>query len=146
MKFDIKKRIKEVLEKGYVMSLSTRDKNGVWCSDVIYIFDSDLNIYWFSDPEARHSKAIHKNKQVAGTITVSRLGENDLGIQFSGYAERLKGRRWDLCVKHLRKCCKIVPKKAIDVLQGDCWYALHPEKFGLIDEKNFGWDRQEVRL
>lgn len=36
--------IKEVLEKGYLMSLATEDDGGVWVSDVIYIYDEKFNI------------------------------------------------------------------------------------------------------
>ena len=84
---DIKELIKEVLDNGYLMNLGTLDSRGVWVCDVIYIYDKDLNIYWMSDPEARHSKALIKNK-VAGTITVSWQGENNLGIQFERIANK----------------------------------------------------------
>ena len=68
MEHDIKKLIKEVLEKGYLMSLGTVDEGGVWVCDVIYIFDDDLNIYWMSKDFRRHSKAILINPGIAGTI------------------------------------------------------------------------------
>lgn len=67
---DIKELVKEVLKKGYLMSLATLDDGGVWISDVIYIYDNDLSIYWMSDPEVRHSKAISKKNKVAGTIVL----------------------------------------------------------------------------
>ncbi len=45
---DIKQLIKEVLERGYLMSLGTVDDGGVWVSDVIYVFDDDFTMYWMS--------------------------------------------------------------------------------------------------
>ena len=54
MERDIKRLIKEVLEKGYLMSLGTVDEGGVWVSDVIYVFDDEFNLYWISDPDTRH--------------------------------------------------------------------------------------------
>ena len=63
---DIKARILEVLEKGYLISLATHDDGGLWVADVVYTFDDDLNIYWMSYPTVRHSKAIEDNNQAAG--------------------------------------------------------------------------------
>ena len=57
---NIKSLITEVLEKGYLMSLATVDDGGVWVADVIFIYDDALNIYWMSDSDVRHSKAIVK--------------------------------------------------------------------------------------
>src|SRR3989344_2854869 len=114
---DIKRLIKEVLEKGYLMSLATVDEGGVWVSDVIYIFDDDFNMYWMSKLHRRHSKAILENPKVAGTITASSQGEDNLGIQFEGLAQKIEGARHDLAVKHFLKRKKEVPKEDEDVLQ-----------------------------
>ena len=73
---NIKQKITEVLEQGYLMSLGTVDDRGVWVADVIYVFDDDLNLYWMSKTFRRHSETIDKtNSQVAGTITISNNGE-----------------------------------------------------------------------
>ena len=98
MEHNIKDLIKEVLEKGYLMSLATVDVGGVWVADVIYVHDDELNIYWISDSEIRHSEAILKNNKVAGAITVSGPGENNLGIQFEGLAEKIEGSRYRFIV------------------------------------------------
>ena len=72
---------KSILDKGYLMSLGVTDESGVWVCDVIYVHDDAMNVYWVSDPEVRHSQAIHKNGQVAATITVSNNpGEDNVGI------------------------------------------------------------------
>ncbi len=141
---ELKSLIKQVLEKGYLMSLATIDDGGVWVADVIYIFDDQLNIYWMSDPDVRHSKALLKNSNVAGTITVSDQGEKNLGIQFEGMAEKLEGPRFDLAVKHYSKRKKPAPKEADDVLQGDSWYCLKPRKIELINEELFGFKKQKL--
>lgn len=143
MSFDIKQLIQEVLEKGYLMSLATVDSGGVWVSDVIYIFDEGLNIYWMSDPKARHSQAIIKNPQVAGSITVSGQGEDNLGIQFEGIAEKIDGSRYDLAVKHFTKRKKPTPTETENVLQGDSWYMVKPQKIELICERLFGFEKQK---
>ena len=129
------------------MSLATLDNGGLWVADVIYIYDEDLNIYWMSDPEVRHSKAVAENGQVAGTITISNNGkEPNLGIQFSGKAEKIDGNRHDLAIKHLVKRGRPEPEENEDVLQGDSWYLLRPIKIDLIDEKNYGYDKKSLDL
>ena len=143
---DIKQLIHEVLEQGYLMSLAVSDDSGVWVSDVIYIFDDELNIYWMSDPAVRHSQAIESNKKVAGTITTSGPRENNLGIQFSGLAEKIEGARWDLAKKHYGKRGKTEPKETDDVLGGDSWYMLKPAQIELIHEKLFGFKKQKLEL
>ena len=144
---DIKTRILEVLSKGYLMSLATQDDEGIWVADVIYVYDDDLNIYWMSDPDVRHSQAILKNNQVAGTITVTNNGEQpELGIQFSGIAEKIDGPRYDLAKKHFAKRGKPEPTETENVLQGDSWYVLRPSKFDLIDTVNYGWDKRSIDL
>lgn len=142
-KLKIKELVIEVLEKGYLMSLATYDES-VWVADVIYIFDEDLNIYWMSDPEARHSVAIIKNNKVAGTITNSGQGQDNEGIQFSGIAEKIEGDRYDLVVKHFAKRKKEIPLENEDVLQGDSWYILRPDNVELIYEKLFGFEKQKL--
>lgn len=142
MESNLEKLIKEVLDRGYLMSLATMDDGGVWVSDVIYVYDDNLNIYWISSPDTRHSQAILKNPRVAGTITVSGPGEDNLGIQFEGVAETIEGPRRDLAVKHYAKRNKPAPQETEDVLEGDSWYQLRPEKIELIHEKLFGFEKQ----
>lgn len=144
MATDIKQLIKDILDKGYLMSLATIDAGGIWVSDLIYIHDEDLNIYWMSDYDVRHSQAIVKNNNVAGTITVSGQGENNSGIQFNGVAEKIEGNRHDLALKHCTKRGKPAPRETDDVLQGDSWYILKPKKIELICEKLFGFEKQKL--
>jgi uncharacterized protein YhbP (UPF0306 family) len=142
---DLKQRVIEVLEQSHLMSLGTTDTGGVWVTDVIFVFDDDLNIYWMSDPESRHSMAIGKTGNAAGTITATtKSGEPNFGIQFTGTAEMIAGARHDLAIKHYTKRGKPDPAETEDVLDGDAWYVLKPTKLRLIDETNFGFDTQDV--
>ncbi len=142
----LRELVQQVLAKGYLMSLATADDSGLWVADVIYIFDENLNLYWMSDPDVRHSQAVAKNTQVAGTITVSQAGEDNLGIQFHGQAEKIDGNRHDLAVKHFQKRNKPAPSEEDDVLQGDSWYMLRPTSFDLIHESLFGFDKKTLKL
>lgn len=146
MEHNIKDSIKEVLEKGYLMSLATIDDGGVWVADVIYVFDDELNVYWMSDPDARHSKALITSSNVAGTISVSGQGEDNLGIQFGGIAQKIDSTRYDLAKKHYAKRKKPQPQENDDVLRGDSWYILKPKKIELIYEKLFGFNKQQLLL
>jgi uncharacterized protein YhbP (UPF0306 family) len=142
---DLKQRVREVLEQTHLMSLGVVDEGGVWVSDVIFVFDDDLNVYWMSDPEARRSRAIEKTGRAAGTITATtKSGEPNFGIQFEGAAEKINGPRHDLAVKHYAKRGKAAPLETDDVLDGDAWYKLTPTKLRLIDETNFGFEAQDV--
>ena len=147
---DIRPLIQEVLEKGYLMTLATHDESGVWACDVIYIFDDDFKLYWISDPKARHSKAIEENPAVAGTITVSGQGDDNLGIQFSGTVQRLKGPNLRLMLQHFKKRKKVVlpksVKDAITFLEGDMWYECRLTHIELIYEKLFGFEKRKIHL
>ncbi|MCX6714166.1 MAG: hypothetical protein NTV48_03645 [Candidatus Vogelbacteria bacterium] len=146
---DIRKRIIEVLSQTHLMSLAVTDVNGLWVADVIFVYDDNLNIYWMSDSETRHSKAILGNNKVAGSITYStKSKEPNFGIQFEGVAEQLEGIQFNLLVKHLAKRNYPKPElsQAMKILDGDLWYKLTPTKIGLVDEESFGCDRQELNL
>ncbi len=146
MENDIKKLIKEVLEKGYLMSLGTQDEGGVWVCDVIYVFDDDFNLYWMSTDFRRHSKAIEKNPQVAVAITVSARDEKDFGIQINGQAAAIKEKRYDLAVPYFTKRGQKIPKEDEDFLGEHVWYVLKPKKIELICQEFFGFEKQKLEL
>jgi uncharacterized protein YhbP (UPF0306 family) len=141
---EIKQLIHEVLEKGYLMSLATIDDGGVWVTDVIYIHDNNLKVYWVSDPAVRHSQAIAKNPLIAATITASSAGESNFGIQVTGKATKLVGSRPDLAKKHWAKRKKPGPIPN-DWLEGDRWYEFVPTQIDLIHEKYFGFEKQSYQ-
>jgi hypothetical protein len=111
-------------------------------SDVNFVYDDDLNIYWMSEPGFRHSKAILKNNNVAGTITVNAPKEDNFGIQFSGIAEKLERQRYDLIKKYCQKKGRPDPVEGEDWLEGYSWYVLKPNKIELICEKYFAYNKQ----
>ena len=143
---EIKQLILEVLDKGYLLSLATVDDGGVWACDVIYVHDDELNIYWMSDPEVRHSRAIQSHPQAAGVVTVSGQGEDNLGVQIEGVVEKILGARFDLAQKHLAKRQKPPPTETLDVLHGDAWYCLKPKRIDLTCERLFGCEKRSYEL
>jgi len=142
----LRERIREILDRGYFMHLGTVDGSGPWVCTVIYIHDDQLRLFWMSDPDVRHSRAIAAQPHVAAAITVSGPKEPNLGVQITGEAVRLDGPRHDLAVKHLVKRGHPPPHETNDVLQGDAWYELRPTAIDIIDEEHFGFEEQHVVL
>ncbi len=145
MAVDVKSLVKEILDGGYVMSLATADDDGVWASDVIFVHDDDFNIYWMSNVNVRHSKALAQNPQAAGTITLSGRGENSRGIQFAGAAEKVESIGAGLLVRYFLKRGIPLPKEG-EMTEGESWYVIKPKKIDVIDEKLFGYGKQKIEL
>lgn len=143
---DFQSIVRDVLSDGYIMSLGTIDQGGVWVCDLVYVYDDELNIYWLSRTDTRHSRAIEINPQVAGSISVSRPGEEEVGIQFSGIAEKLSGDFLWLAEKHREKRGKLRPKAEGEILaeRGQTWYRLRPKKIELIYEPLFDYEKKLV--
>ena len=141
---EIKDLVEEVFEKGYLMSLGVADEGGVWVADVIFIWEEGF-IYWLSDPDVRHSKAVLKNPQVAATITVSNgKGEDNIGLQIEGMVEKVEGDVMSVAIAHRLKRGKPAPKELGEILEGDSWYRMKPTKIELIYEPLFGFEKREL--
>jgi uncharacterized protein YhbP (UPF0306 family) len=144
---DLRELAKSILGQGYLMNLGTVDSGGVWVSDVIYIHDDAFNLFWLSDPEVRHSKAVQKNPKVAATITISNnAGEQNIGLQIEGVAEKLEGNNLELATQHRLKRKKAPPTRDGEVEEGDSWYRLRPTKIEIIHEPHFGFEKQILEL
>jgi uncharacterized protein YhbP (UPF0306 family) len=67
-------QIKELLKKLYqdapIFNLSTSIGDQPWTCTLIFVWDEDLNMYWLSSADARHSKNIEQNPKVSATITM----------------------------------------------------------------------------
>ncbi len=144
----IKELIKLVLEKGFLMSLATVDKNGPWVSDVIYVYDDKLNLYFLSEVNTRHSKAIINNPKVAVSITVwAKQGDDNIGLQLEGRAKKINGDIFQMAIKHRLKRNKKPPKKEGEILgPNESWYCLKPTKIELIYEPLYGFNKKELKL
>lgn len=89
---DVRSLILEYLSKVQTMQLGTAHNNQPWVTTVYFVNDVNLNLYWLSDPERRHSKEIEKNPKVGGTFVLPQLyGEKVRGLRFEGEARRLEG-------------------------------------------------------
>ena len=89
---DVEKTIREYLPNVIHMSLATCQDGKPWVCEVHFVYDDELNLYWRSTPDRRHSKEIAANPFVAGNIVMQHgQGEKPRGIYFEGKAEMLTG-------------------------------------------------------
>lgn len=145
---DIREIITKILDQGFLMSLATIDQGGLWVADLIYVHDNEMNLYWLSQTNARHSKAIIKNPEVAATITISNNpGEENIGLQIEGATEKLEGDIFEIARKHRLKRGKPVPTKEGEILDpGESWYRLKSKKIELTYEPLFGFEKKILFL
>ncbi len=142
----IEEIIKDILSKGYLMSLATIDEDGPWVSDVIFV-PGEFNLYWISEIGTRHSKAIAKNPKVAATVTLSNLGEPNVGIQIEGTTEKVDGEIYKMTVAHCLKRKRTPPKEGKPFLDPEeSWYKLTPSKIELIYESKWGFTKQVLKF
>jgi nitroimidazol reductase NimA-like FMN-containing flavoprotein (pyridoxamine 5'-phosphate oxidase superfamily) len=89
-KFDVEKVIREYIDKSLHMSMATVSGNKPWVSEVHFVYDDNLNLYWRSLASRRHSKDIMSNPSVAGNIVRQHsLEEYPHAIYFEGTAQHL---------------------------------------------------------
>ncbi|MGH7157960.1 MAG: pyridoxamine 5'-phosphate oxidase family protein [Candidatus Saccharimonadales bacterium] len=85
---DIEKIIREYIDKSIHMSLATSADNKPWVCEVHFAYDDNLNVYWRSKTDRRHSQEIAVNPFVAGNIVKQHsLEEYPHAIYFEGTAE-----------------------------------------------------------
>jgi uncharacterized protein YhbP (UPF0306 family) len=90
--FDTETVIREYINDVIHMSVSTSRNNKPWTCEVHFSYDGNLNLYFYTKPSRRHSKDIHLNPQVSGSIVRQhQVGEKPRGVYFEGLAERVEG-------------------------------------------------------
>jgi uncharacterized protein YhbP (UPF0306 family) len=86
--------IREYVDKSLHLSLATVSDNRPWVSEVHFVYDDNLNIYWRSLASRRHSIEIASNPYVAGNIVKQHsLDEYPHAVYFEGTAELLKSEQ-----------------------------------------------------
>ncbi len=67
--------IREYIPHIVHMSLSTCIENKPWTTEVHFVYDDTLNLYFISRPSRRHSQEIASNNSVSGTIVTQHTAE-----------------------------------------------------------------------
>lgn len=60
--------VRDLIENTQYLVLATSDEEGPWVAPVEPLVDEDLNFYFFSTPDARHSRHIEAGGNVAGVM------------------------------------------------------------------------------
>ncbi len=90
MELDIEQIVREYIDNTIHMSMGTVSDNKPWVCEVHFSYDDDLNLYFHSLENTRHTREIAVNPNVAGNIVVQH-GPDDspCGIYYEGTAEKL---------------------------------------------------------
>lgn len=148
---NLKKLIEKYLKEAKLMQLATVSGDQPWSCSLYYITDENLDLYWISTPDARHSKEIYKNKKVAASIPVKFDDLTVVGLQVEGDSRLVENDN------EIKKAIRIYTDKHN---RGEDWYKdfiygknehklykIKPRLFVLFDKENFPDDsRKELKL
>lgn len=133
-------KIREYLKQTKTMQLATTIEEKPWVCSVYFVIDDDLNIYWLSWPNRRHSQEILINSNVAACFVI-KTNQPVVGVQVEGSAELIKDKKKikvalsDYVMKYG------VGEKFYELfLQNKNQhevYRLNPKKYVLFDEANY---------
>lgn len=150
---DIKDEVKTYLASTQLMQIATSSNEQPWTATVYFAYDTNLNIYWLSRSDRRHSRDIEKNPKVSGSISkLHTYGEKVRGVQFEGVAEKLMGDDASQCLEIYYNRYNKARERVKNILVGAVGetiviYKVKPTKFVLFDEVNFPENpRQEITM
>lgn len=148
---DSKELIKQYINQPIIMQLATSQDNQPWVCTVHFYADEDLNFYWVSRTDRRHSKEIAANPKVSATIVVHENTATEdwvISITAEGVAELLETSIVQkIGQDFINKTSKdpTMLEKVMTPDNPDKFYRLKPSRVVLFDSKNFPTNpRQEV--
>lgn len=120
------------------MIIATSDRTGEpWISPVVFGYDKNYNLYWFSDKDSKHSKLIYQNNRVAVVVFDSKAPEG------TGDGVYIVGKASEVLEKELEHAIKIVSgrfgkePKSKEKFLGDSplrFYKIVPEKLWKLND------------
>ena len=141
---NIEKLIREYLIDGQtrMMQVATCVDNKPWICTVYYAVDEDLNLYWMSKPERRHSEEIIQNSTIVATVVHDQQPprKDHRSVTIEGTAQELSGAE---ALKPILLYGKQLasPKEWIQAVKlatdPHKIYKLKPSKFVIFDDVNF---------
>ena len=151
---DLGTLIHNYLKQAKLMQVATSKGNQPWACTVYFSFDDELNLYWISTPDRRHSEEIRNNEKVAGTIVLPHTpGDKVRGVQFQGVAEELNDKdEAKEAMKNYAERYSMNNERVNEILEnrdgdGHLPYKISPTLYVLFDELNFPEDpRHEYKL
>ena len=148
---DLKKLITEYLQQARLMQIATSKNNQPWACTVNFAFDENMNLYWISKPDTRHSQEISENEKIAGTIVLPHNpGDKPRGLQFQGVAHQAIGEELQKAMDVYAKRAEMTDERKQRIISGEDGhipYIITPKLFVLFDTVNFPDNpRQEYQL
>lgn len=144
--------IKKYLKEAKLMQLATSIDNQPWVCSVWFAADDNMNIYWFSSINRRHSIELLKNKKVAAAIVFPQTpSDPPRGLQLEGTAKLLTNKS-DIAKAISVYKDRIFSESKIKEFaehkeRPHKFYKIKPKKYVLFDVVNFPKNpRQEYLL
>src|SRR5581483_8516064 len=138
----LKALIYKYLKDVKLMQLATTVNKQPWICSVWFCADKDLNIYFFSSINRRHSKEILKNNKVAAAFALPQTPKDKpRGLQLQGTASEVKNK------KEISKATILFTKRIFSLNQiqelmnhrqkPHRFYKITPSQYVLFDALNF---------
>jgi uncharacterized protein YhbP (UPF0306 family) len=139
---ELEQLIRDYLKEAKMMQLATGIDNQPWVCSVWFATDDELNVYWFSSVNRRHSGEVRQNPKVAAAFCLPQTpADKPQGLQLQGTAQELTDAK---DVAKARACYedRIFDGKTIDSLivhpeKPHRFYRIKPSLFVLFDVVNF---------
>jgi len=147
----VEELVRRYLPKGRMMQVATLNEDQPWVATLYYVADDDLNLYWISTPDRRHSKELENHAKVAGAIPLHHgPGQKVVGLQLEGHAQLVTDP--DEMARAMKLYAERYDRSEVwyrDFLAGKNphkLYKIKPSLFVLFDEETFPDDtRREWR-
>lgn len=128
------------LDEAQLMQIATVSGEQPWCATVFYAADNAHEIFWLSEPDARHSRELSANDRVAACITLaSQYGQAWRGLQIEGTVKEVKAEDVETSFQAYAERFN-AHYQLQEMLNGQTTsrlYRLKPSLFVLYDEQNF---------
>lgn len=87
MQDGLEKHIRETLKDGLILTLSTVSADQPWAATLYYVADDNMNIYWLSKINTRHSQELAANPKTTAAIPLDAdPSMPNVGLQVQGIA------------------------------------------------------------
>jgi uncharacterized protein YhbP (UPF0306 family) len=137
---DVGGLIRQYLDQARIMQLATSHNGQPWVVSVHFAFDDELNIYWMSTKERRHSREIYDNPLVAMTIPMRHPDNPLIGFSAEGEAEMVSRIESEGIINNYYDRFNLSEKFRSGYFMGTEKHELFkmkPRLFVLFDELNF---------
>jgi nitroimidazol reductase NimA-like FMN-containing flavoprotein (pyridoxamine 5'-phosphate oxidase superfamily) len=140
--------VRQYVNQVNIMQLATCSDNQPWVVTVHFYADDDLNFYWTSRPDRRHSKELAVNPKVSSTALVhENTSQEDwvIGLTVSGEAKLIENVDAKIAQAYIGKLLKD-PNLPANIKNGTDpakWYILKPTSIIWFDTKNFPTDPRQ---